>query len=391
MQKPVYFILGLVVVGLVGIYLGASKQPVAKEAYKADQPGWQIGKVADGLGPITRLQLTPDGQVMFVAAVDGTVRALRRQNDRQFELQSEPVYKIDHGFAAGVENGLTGLIVSAEYAQNRNIFLLYAQNTNSGEGESRILKLRVDDRNGKIIAANPQIIFRGNVKVAGAHQIQGGQSLIIEGKPHLLFGIGEAYHAEYASDLTKEAGKILLLQETGANPLGLRPYPNYPRVQAMGIRNAYGLAIDSADQSVVITDNGPDSNDRILDGDILNGAKQFDFNWHGDAATLLQPMENGVVNAGLVAESWDPTVAPTEIKLLKDREFVFNIFSTVHHPTAQVMRGWFGQDGKFRTQSLASHREGQEKGKLLGLAASSTGTIYFGDMLSGTIYYLVQK
>ena len=357
---------------------------IGDSAYQSLVSARTVSRVADNLGPVTRIKLTPDELLMFVTNLNGEVFVLAKDGD-QYIKQDTPVYKVRTGFVLGEENGMTGLVVSQNFSVNHYIFLTYAQREGS-VGRNRILRLTVEKQGEVYVGTEPKVIFTGNTPVLGAHQIQGGVSVMIESQPHLLFAVGEAYHPGYAQDLGREAGKLMLITEDGDNPYGARPWPQYPKLQAIGIRNVYDLSVDPQTNWLYFTDNGPDSNDTIIHAPVLDGTRQFDFNWHNNADDLLNPLENGQPHPEYVVYHWPVTVAPTDIAADNIGRFYFNIFSSVREPQKELVMGKLNGQGIAALQTIANRRPDVAGGNLLGLALSDNGSIYFGDFLDGAIY-----
>lgn len=340
---------GLIAVGLLVVVLYWPSGPggVLDGVYTSGRSDVPVHKIAEDMGLITRVATTPDYAAMFVANLSGDVYVLERRGSR-YVKQEVPFYHVDTGFdyEAGDENGLTGIVVSGHYAESHKVFLLYAQQ-DDGVGQSQILSLvaRRDDT-GNLVGTEPQVIFRGNVMARGAHQIQDAASVDIAGRPHVLFSIGESYVPAYARQLAREAGKIMLIQEDGSDPVGERPYPQYPKVQAIGIRNAYGLDVVPGTEWVYVTDNGPDANDRLILAPLLDPSLQFDFGWNGNPASMLQTRRNGVLAPELVMAHWPVPVSPAEIIAESRESFVATTFSTSYEHASYVWRGLVNTDSQ---------------------------------------------
>ena len=380
----------LLVGGGLMVYQG---KPPSTQLPQADSGNYQsliagryVTPVAEGLGLITRVKLTPDNNLMLVAALTGEVWALARDG-QNWTKQTEPLYMVEHGMDVAGENGMTGLIISGDYTKNHFVFLTYTEKQADGQGQNQILRLKVERQGDSYVGAEPTVIFRGNTPVLGAHQIQGGAGLIWQGKPHLLFAIGEAYHPDYARTLAREAGKLLLIQEDGSNPLGVRPYPEYPKIQASGIRNVYDVTTDPINPGwIYFTENGPDTNDMVMRVELFNG-KRFDFGWNGSADSLLQPTVDGMIADSLAAYRWEVTVSPVDIVVDRSGSVYFNIFSSVRYPNKEVVK-LVGHDVTAKLEVVASRRAEVTGGNLLGLATGTDGSLYFGDMQDGAVYRL---
>ena len=373
--------------GNLGTTDGESTLPISTE-YATDVPLRVVQEVAADLGPVTRVEITPDDKLMFVTTLTGKVWVFENQNG-QFVKQAEPLYEMSLGWRAGAENGLTGLIVSADWISNKQIFLLYAKSGNGRTGENQILKLKVGKPADKYVATNSTVIFTSNSAAGGAHQIQGGFGVRVEGKPHIVFAIGDNYRPAEARDLKKEAGKIMMVQEDGANPMGARPFPQYPKVQVLGIRNVYDLARNPENDWVFWTENGPDVNDRVVYAPIFDADKQFDGNWNGKGDSLAKIVVNDESKPEYVIKLWPTTVAPTDIITDELGRFYVNIFSSHAGSAKEMLMGEKVGDEWKMTQVITRKSEATG-GNLLGLAMSVRGDFYFGDFVDGKLYRMTK-
>ena len=123
-----------------------------------------------------------------------------------------------------------------------------------------------------------------------SHQITDGTGLMIEGKPHLMFLIGEGFDGKRAQNPEEEGGKVILIQEDGSDPVGPRPFVENPKVEAIGIRNAYVVAKNDGDpqKRYLIADTGPNKYDRLIYTKLGSGEnlKPINFGWDGNQDTL---------------------------------------------------------------------------------------------------------
>jgi hypothetical protein len=390
-------IIGILLVGWAGKFafetkLGLNNLPAAR--YVSAINGREVVQAADGLDMLTRVKLTPNEWAMFATTLDGKLWALKNLDDYgtdnggKYVLQKEPVYQLELGWKPGSENGMTGLAVSYDFAIDHYVFVSYAKNV-GGVGRNYIDRLTIEDSPNGMRVSEVKNIFVANTPVAGAHQIQGIITLPVEDKLHLMFAVGEAYHAKYAQDLAREAGKVMMIQADGSNPLGARPYPDFPKVQAIGIRNAYDLARNEASSWVYLTHNGADANDAILYAPLLDADYQIDFGWDGNDANLLKPKINGVVTPELVIHHWDNTVAPTDIAVDSLGRFYFNIFSSATYHSKEIWMGETNNNQELKLTKIAERSADAAGGNLLGLAISDlTGNIWFGDIGEGALYVL---
>ena len=389
-------------------------------SYEEVQPGtFKINVLTDQLGTITRIKISPDGEMMLVSDLAGTVWVFRKEqnsegiveNDGNFVKQEKPFYKIETGFTGFPnENGLTGIAFGADFSDSKDIFLLYAIDLGKDGAKNRITRISYEeDGSGNLVGTDPVNVF------AGAHQIQNGLGVMIQGKPHLLFSLGENYNPPDSKDLTKEAGKIMLIQRDGSDPVGTRPFSGHPKICTKGIRNVYGFDIDLNDPElrVAFLDNGPNLNDRLgyaklidPDGELAGG---YDFNWDGedDPITKVVPDINVQSSPNSLLHIWDQTVSPDEVIFYPGKGTIpasddktsyalvllFGQTGTSDNEKgkeillAKIDRSSFQPKVSFTTLIHRSDKATEFAGNPLGLAYDPvTLKIYFGDLVEGRIY-----
>ena len=386
---PVLLIWVLIAAVLYGGYfalsgwLGLSGVELARE-YTTDVFARRVAKVADDLPGITRVKLTPDEKWLLATTIDGKVWGFANDNGR-YVRQETPVWQIDTGWDVGQGNGMTGLVASYDFEFDKTIFVSLAARQSGERGENQIWRVELEEVEGRLQTKTANVIFRGNTSVLGTHQIHGMTTIPVEDSQHILFAIGDGGVPEHARNLEREAGKIMLIQIDGSNPLGARPYPRYPRIQAIGIRDVYDVSVYLPTAEVYFADRGPEVNDRVIIAPLFS-TRQFDFGWDGEPGSMLKVLENGEAKSQYIVQSWDAAVAPVDIVADSLGRFILNIFSTTTHPRAEVALGE-KVDEQWELTTVAERAEGI--GNILGIALSfQTGTIYFGDPSEGAIYGL---
>jgi len=272
------------------IYKGVSYEPVNPDEFSVDL-------LSDHLISPTRIRLLPDQNHLLISQLTGEIIAFKRTGKDTWARQIDPVVNIPTHFPGFPpdEGGLTGITISADFDKNHTIFLSYSFKDKGGKTLNRISSSVLKDREGKLIGANPRLIYEANIDGAPSHQIQEAISVKINGAPHLIFPIGEGFKGERAQDPSLEAGKIILIKETGENPDGQHPFAN-PKIAALGIRNAFTLAQNSYDplKRILIADTGPDHFDRLIYTTLYSQTsdtqKPLNFLWDGKEDTLKNPV-----------------------------------------------------------------------------------------------------
>lgn len=394
-------------------------------AYEVHTPyNFKISLLASNLGQISRLRMSPDGTTLLVGTLAENIYAFRKQNG-VFVKQEKPFFnpKTNLPGFPPEESGLSGIVFGADFEMSKDLFLLHAARTGQTEDgdeilKNRITRLRVVEHADGIYGEDPMLIFEGNVSSQPSHQIQGGTALVIQGKAHLMFNVGDTIDAQKSHDLSKDAGKVMLIQRDGSNPLGPRPYPESPNVQAVGLRNAYDIVMNPYDPEhrFAIGDTGTDRFDRLLYGKLIdmtgetNGAP--DLKWDGTNESLEKPVPdvNLPWSPEMVLHRWDPTQTVNDIVFYpggvggipasNDRASYALLAiwgktgSTELAPGKEILLATFTGLGSgaqpVATLSPFIVRAEAGRGKIghpLGVAVDpTTKTIFFGDILEGNLY-----
>ncbi len=370
-----------------------------------------VSIIDEGIEGVTHIEITPDGKYMFVSTLRGVIWVYHHI-DGQFRRQTRPFFALatsQPGFPPE-EAGLTGLTLGADFNESGDIFLAYSFALEKKSFRNRVMRVTFEKQGEKVLGTNPQQIFEANVPGTGSHQIQGGVGVMVAGKPHFLFPIGEGFKAERALDPTQEAGKVMLIAADGAAPQGARPYPEFPKVQALGIRNAPAMAQSPVNGKIAIGDTGPNDYDRFLYGTLFDPegsfAEKISFNWDGTEDSLKKGAPDLYDNnKDMVLHRWAPTETPVNIvfyendalpKLGVGLQYVLvNLFGrtgeTVNKPGKSIALGVLSEA---RTNTITFspliERAPEGEGKLghpIGLAVHrATGDLYFGDIMEGRIY-----
>jgi hypothetical protein len=422
-QKTVKILLGVIFVGVlaVGIYaMQRSEKDNPEITYEVDnKSGLFIEEFARDMGSITRIKISPDNKVMLVSTLTQGVHAFVRQDGAGFVQQEELFYnpELDLPGFPPKETGMTGLVFGANFNEHRDVFMMHTAPNEEGTLKNRITRITLREEDGMVTGIDPVVIFESNVDAQASHQIQGGVSFMHEGESHLLFLIGDAFNNENPQDVSKEAGKLMLIKRDGSNPSGNRPFPEHPKIQALGIRNAYDIAIDTNDQlrRFAIGEAGDASHDRFIYGNLRPASSDtevipLNFGWDGSS----ESREGGLTDQQtqgepeMVISTWDDTVTPDDIAFIPggfgeipqpgENESLVLVStwgksgSTERSPGKEIMLGTItGLDAQPEiafTSLIRRSAFGEGKmGHPLGLAFdTTTNDIYFGDILEGTIY-----
>ncbi len=265
----------------------------------------------------------------------------------------------------------------------------------------------IKEKRGKLAGSKPQHIYQANIAGASSHQITDGLAVEIQGRPHLLFLIGEGFDGKRAQDPSKEAGKVVLIQEDGSNPLGPRPYTENSNVEALGIRNAYVIAKNPADPAgrYLIADTGPDKYDRLIFTQLGSGqeTKPLNFGWDGNQEKLKQPIPdpNNPEISDMVIYRLAETRTFTGLAFSSGNKFLATIFGKTAEPGNEPGKEiWLGKLTNLAGQPKVSftpiikrvNEADKHLGNPIGLEIDpKTNEFYFADIMEGRLYQVIPK
>lgn len=372
----------------------------------------------------TRIKISPDRSFIFIAQLEGNVTLFVRERCNWIK-QEELFFDLGDLNVEG-ERGLTGLFFGANFEPdssdpvNRDIFLTYQ--SFDGQGfRNRIKRVTFAREGDTFIGTNETLIYEGPQPSAPAHQIQDGIGFIYQGAPHILVGIGDGFAPQDALDISKEGhGKLLLMQSDGSDPLGPRPFPTAPKIQAIGIRNVYGIAMipEKIDprRRIIGVENGNSFQDRIWLLEVVdfglevNGQVSFGYTGSDqDLGWTSVPDINSPRNAkpeGVLA-LLSPIVSPNSVSFHPGGGIIptsgnnnvsflivyFGLtFSTGNAPGKQVVLAVIDNldtQPSITLTPLIQRKEAVEDlvGNPLPLAVDEeTGEFFFADVVAGTLY-----
>jgi glucose/arabinose dehydrogenase len=202
-----------------------------------------LRKIDVGLRLPWSVVFLPDGTAVISERDSAMLKALR-------DGRSDAIGQVP-GVDPGGEGGLLGLAVSPDFESNRYLYLYF-----TGPDDNRIARLRLGERDGKLEASAPEVIFSG-ISKASTHN--GGR--IRFGRDGFLYvATGDSQRREQPQDRNALGGKILRLTAEG-RPAPGNPFGDNP-VFSLGHRNVQGLDWDSEGR-LWASEFGPDVNDEL--------------------------------------------------------------------------------------------------------------------------------
>jgi glucose/arabinose dehydrogenase len=204
-----------------------------------------------------------DKDRMLVNERTGKIRII--QNGK---LQDSPLLEAKE-VSIGSEEGLMGLAVDPNYADNKFIYISYAY----GKGDNLSIKVVRYKDNGNYVSDELILID----KLPGAKN-HAGCRLRFGPDGKLYITTGDATDREIAQDLKNMGGKILRLNSDGSIPSD-NPWSNSP-VWTYGHRNPQGIDFYPGTSILWETEHGPSGFDGPGGGDEVNViVKGSNYGW----------------------------------------------------------------------------------------------------------------
>ncbi|GHD60561.1 PQQ-dependent sugar dehydrogenase [Jeongeupia chitinilytica] len=277
---------------------------------RADVPvttsdAWVGTTVARGLAHPWGLAFLPDGR-MLVTERPGRLRIVTTSG-----VVSPPVTGVPDVYAAG-QGGLLDVALDPIFADNRLVYLSYAEAGRTGQAGTAVARGRLVENDGKAWLEGLQVIFRQLPKVDGS--VHFGSRLVFAGDGTLFVTLGERYQRDKAQDLGTHLGKVVRIWPDGRIPAD-NPFAGrkdaLPEIWSYGHRNPQGAALRPGTGALWTVEHG------ARGGDEINIPRAGgNYGWpvitYGRDYTGLRIGE-GTAKAGMLQPVyyWDPSIAPS--------------------------------------------------------------------------------
>lgn len=293
------FLIGALAVGCVAAQ--GPELPFETEEIATFNEPWAMAFLPDG-----RMLVTEKRGRLYVVTQDGE--------------KSRPVEDVPDVAYRG-QGGLGDVIPHPDFANNRMIYLSYAE---SGVGNVRgaaVARGRLVESEGNITFTNMEVIWRQNPKVTDDGHY--GHRLVFDADGYLFITSGDRQKFDPAQQMTGNLGKVIRLHDNGSVPDD-NPFVERGDVAAeiwsLGHRNPLGIAFDSQGR-LWVTEMGPKHGDElnrvvkgenygypiVSDGDHYSGEEIPD---HDTRPEFAAP-----------AVVWIPTIAPGSLMFYSGDEF----------------------------------------------------------------------
>ena len=232
----------------------------------AQNPLEQVDTVMTASGPLAVQNVTgglehpwgmaflPDGRLL-VTERPGRLRILDTNH-----LLSEPLAGTPEVFAVG-QGGLLDVALDPDFAQNRLVYLSYAEPGPNGGASTALGRGRLGE--GQV--TDFEVVFRQVPKVAGENHF--GGRIVFSPAGELFLTLGERFKFSPAQNLSGHLGTVVRINPDGSVPAN-NPFVNRagarPEIWSYGHRNIQAAAAHPDTGELWVAEMGP------LGGDELN-------------------------------------------------------------------------------------------------------------------------
>ena len=225
-------LLGLALLAPPALAQEAPRSPTPKPVKLAAK----VTDVAVGLEHPWGVELLPDGRFL-VTERPGRLRVVNRDG-----RLSAPLTGVPEVYARG-QGGLLDVALSPAFAQDRLVYLSFAERGSGGAGTA-VARGRLGEHGLEGV----QVIWRQQPKVDGSNN-HWGSRLVFRADGTLFVTVGDRYaHLERAQDLSTTIGKIVRINPDGSVPRD-NPFVGrsgaLPEIWSYGHRNVQAAVLDA--------------------------------------------------------------------------------------------------------------------------------------------------
>ncbi|HEY8381883.1 MAG TPA: PQQ-dependent sugar dehydrogenase [Microvirga sp.] len=264
-----------------------------------------VETVARGLENPWGLAFLPDGR-MLVTERPGRLRVVAASG--QF---SEPLNLGALRIAARGQGGLLDIALDPAFAQNRLVYMTYAEDRGEGRAGTSIAKARLNQAGTGL--ENVQVIFRQEPAYTGRNHF--GSRIVFDREGHLYVALGDRFDLrEQAQNPANHIGKVIRITTDGkpapGNPF-LEREGARPEIWSMGHRNVQSAALNPQSGALWTVEHGARGGDEV-------NIPQKGRNYGWPVITYGVDYSGAKIGEGTAkpgleqpAYYWDPSIAPS--------------------------------------------------------------------------------
>ena len=202
---------------------------------KTDTGEIAVETVARGLNHPWGATFLPDGRMLVTERI-GRLRIMAKDGQ-----VSPPLDGVPRVVSRG-QGGLLDVALDPAFAQNRLVYLSYAEARDGGAAATAAGRGRLNDAGTALEGFT--VIFRQEPAVSGGNHFGSRLAFTPDGK--LFISTGDRFKFDPAQDLSSHIGKLIRINPDGSVPPD-NPFVNRkdakPEIWSYGHRNAQGLAV----------------------------------------------------------------------------------------------------------------------------------------------------
>ena len=288
--------------------LAASAVPAfaVDETFETKGPAIRVETHAEGLSHPWAIAPLPDGG-MLVTERQGNLRSVSSDG-----ALSEPISGVPEVDARG-QGGLLDVALDPDFAENRRVYLSFAERGDGGNGTAVARGTLNQDMSA---LEGVEVIFRQTPKVESRAHF--GSRLVFDDDGHLFVTLGERSQARFrgqAQELGSHLGKIVRINPDGSVPDD-NPFIGQegalPEIYAYGVRNVQAAAMNPESGKLWEIEHGPRGGDEL---NIIEPGANYGWpvvtlgvEYSGDPMHGAVETREGMVDA---IYSWTPVIAPS--------------------------------------------------------------------------------
>ncbi|HEX8540815.1 MAG TPA: PQQ-dependent sugar dehydrogenase [Pseudomonas sp.] len=226
------------------------------QEFKSEQGSVTVEQVTKGLAHPWALAFLPDKQGMLVTERPGNLRVVTADGKL-----SQPISGVPQVWANG-QGGLLDVVLSPDFANDRLVYLTYAEVGKDGKAGTAAGRGRLSADLSKL--ENFTVIFRQQPKLSVGNHF--GSRMVFDRDGYLFIALGENNNRPTSQDLDKLQGKVVRLFPDGKVPPD-NPFVGQknvrPEIWSYGHRNQQGATLNPWTGTLWTNEHGPRGGDEV--------------------------------------------------------------------------------------------------------------------------------
>ncbi len=226
------------------------------QEFKSEQGSVTVEQVSQGLAHPWALAFLPDKQGMLVTERSGNLRVVAADGKL-----SQPISGVPQVWASG-QGGLLDVVLSPDFANDRLVYLTYAEVGKDGKAGTAAGRGRLSTDMSKL--ENFTVIFRQQPKLSVGNHF--GSRMVFDRDGYLFIALGENNNRPTSQDLDKLQGKVVRIFPDGKVPPD-NPFVGQknvrPEIWSYGHRNQQGAALNPWTGTLWTNEHGPRGGDEV--------------------------------------------------------------------------------------------------------------------------------